>query len=214
MAGAATISLGAFMLISFLILAICILYMQWVMSGGPQQLSYIISSAIDDVGWWWRTSAIPALESAGETIADAWSQAMSSVERKYRAGMKRLAISLSLAIASTTIKDEEVYLISMLVPGLYREYIFRMPIGSFIYDPSGTGREADSRYKYGTTKIYIGVKRYSGHYIGAEINRGNFLYTSILSPLTFWEARMTEKRYIYAYYMRYHIYPPGNSKLG
>ncbi len=142
---------------------------------------------------------------------------MSSVERKYRAGMKRLAISLSLAIASTIIKDEEVYLISMLVPGLYREYIFRMPIGSFIYDPSGTGREADSRYKYGTTKMAIGINRYrDGGYIGELLFSHPPLlsYNTILDNLTFWESRMAEKRYIYAYYMRYFIYPPGNSKLG
>lgn len=208
MAGVASISLGTYIAIACLITAICML---WSMNNSSSSLSNI---RFPDLSFDFTPLVTFMLVSTAITLNGYW-QVATSVERKYKAGMKRLAIGVALA-TSTLIRDEEVYRLDMLIPGgNYNKLTFRGLPERFTYmDPTGPAWKRDSCYKYGTTLMRIGRSRYSGTDIGEMFRIRALSYTAIRQFLNFYESRMVEKRWIYAYFLRYLTYPPGNSKLG
>lgn len=202
--------LVAFIGIACIIAAICILCSMY-MSNSVNSLSSI---RFPNLSFDFTPLVSFMLITATITIGTTWRAAV-SVEKKYKAGMKRLAIRIALA-ASTLYRDEEVYRLDMLISGgIYTKLKFNGFSTTFIYnDPNdSTAWKHDKRYKFGTTKMIYGPLRYSGTIIGSLLGTA-VSYTAILQNLNMYESRIIEKRYIYAYYLRYFTYPPQNSKLG
>ena len=159
-------------------------------------------------------TAVPWVLDTADQVWQAVATAADKVKKKYNAGMKRLAIGLSLATATRLLpRDEAVYLIRMIRAGSYDKLKWGLFPGKHNYP---TERGGDNRYKYGTTKNGINGRYVAGSYIMSHISSipANMSDEYVATNLNFYEARMVEKRRIYAYFLKHLAYPPGNSKLG
>lgn len=160
---------------------------------------------------WTTTTAIPGVV---DTATDIWNSLTFKVDytlKKAEKQAKKLAAALAAAATTLIPKDEEVYRIDMIKPGIYKKLNWGLPYEHYHFPCE---RGGDPRYKYGTTKNGVNGRYTVSSYIGRQLFFGNMSYIIIRGSMNYWEARILEKMLISFYFKKHGAFPPGNSKLG
>ncbi|MEN9917674.1 MAG: hypothetical protein RL662_110 [Bacteroidota bacterium] len=155
--------------------------------------------------------AIPWFIDTATEVWDGISTTIDDVGLRFDTQVKKLLAAL--AAATTLLPTERVYQVFMCTVGrTYLKMLWGKARDINLFSVTyPIDRDGNPTYKYGTTTM---TARYTSGYIALEVVLGHMYIKDILFNLNYFQARLSEKSLIYAYYMVHGSFPPGNTKLG